>query len=354
MYGAQTEFGKLKRVLMHRPGSELDWVTDKTFGAYNFRRPVDKAKFQSEYDTLTESISEAGADVVLLTDVLTDDDEALAYIARRPNMCYTRDLAVVMDKGVVLMSMGIKGRKGDTWVIGRAMQKLGVPILGAIEPPGFLEGGGVQFMDERTAIVSLCERATEVGVKQFCDLVLGTCVDRVVMVMVPDGQIHIDGSLMFIDRQLAIGHLASLDLHPTVVFERGKSPRYTFFSAFAEENQVELIETSLEERRAMAINFVCTAPLQAVGWSWSARARCGRAWASASAFRFSGRPRFGDPISSSLVRLWTTCPSQRCPTWARGRSSPSTSRPTSITLRRVIHRRMGAPAPGVFPAWARR
>ncbi len=271
MYGAQTEFGKLKRVLMHRPGRELGCVTDDTWRTYSFRRPVDKAKFQSEYDTLTESISEAGADVVLLTDVLKDDEDALAYIARRPNMCYTRDLAVVMDKGAVLMSMGIKGRKGDPWVIGRAFEKLGVPILGAIEPPGIIEGGGVQFMDERTVIVSLCDRSTEVGIKHFCELVLGSCVERVVMVIVPNGQIHIDGSLMFVDRRLALCHLASLDLQPSVVFEKGKSPRYTFFSDFAREHEVEIIETTLEERRAMAINFVCTAPLQAVGWSWATR-----------------------------------------------------------------------------------
>src|SRR5439155_15247725 len=271
VFGAQTEFGKLKRVLMHRPGRELDCVSAETASAYNFRRPVQKVRFQGELDTLTESISEAGAEVVLLTDVLRSEPDALAYIRRRPNMCYTRDLAVVLSKGVVLMSMAIKGRKGDTWVIGRAMQRLGVPLLGAIEPPGFLEGGGVQFMDERTVVVSLCDRATEVAIKQFCDLVLGVCVDRVVMVMMPEGHIHIDGSLMFINRRLAIGHLASLDLHPSVIFENGKQPRYTFFSTFLQENDVEMIETTLEERRAMAINYVCTAPLEAVGWTWATR-----------------------------------------------------------------------------------
>jgi N-dimethylarginine dimethylaminohydrolase len=271
MYGAQTEYGKLKRVLMHRPGNELRHVRDDTARTYGFRRPIDIARFQSEYDNLVESISEAGAEVVLLTDVLKDEPEALAYIARRPNMCYTRDLAVVTHGGVVLLSMALKGRKGDPWVILLALEKLGVPLLGEIRAPGLLEGGGIQFMDERTAIVALCDRANEVAIEQFCALTLGKHFDEVVMVMVQDGSIHIDGQLMFVGPKLALGHLASLDMHPSVVYCAGRRPRYTFFSDYMAKRGVELIETSSDERKAMCINYIATAPLQAVGWSWATR-----------------------------------------------------------------------------------
>ena len=271
MYGAQTEYGKLKRVLMHRPGVELQQVRDDSARAYGFRRPVDSALFQAEYDNLVESISEAGAEVVLLTDVLKDEPDALAYIARRPNMCYTRDLAVVTHAGVILLSMALKGRKGDPWVIGLAMQKLGVPVLGEIQAPGLLEGGGIQFIDERTAVVALCDRANEVAIRQFCDLTLGVCLDEVVMVMVQEGNIHIDGQLMFVGPKLALGHLASLDLHPTVVYRAGRRPEYTYFSDYTSKRGVELIQTSAQEREQMCINYVATAPLQAVGWSWATR-----------------------------------------------------------------------------------
>ena len=284
MFGAQTEYGKLKRVLMHRPGVELGLVRPDGARAYGFRRPVDSALFQAEYDNLVESISEAGAEVVLLSDVLKDEPAALAYIARRPNICYTRDLAVVTNAGAILLSMALKGRKGDPWVIGLAMQKLGVPVLGAIEAPGLLEGGGIQFMDERTAVVALCDRANEVAIRQFCDLTLGKCLDTVVMVMVAEGNIHIDGQLMFVGPRLALGHLASLDMHPTVVYRAGRPPEYTFFSDYMSKCGVELIETSAEERQEMCINYVATAPLQAVGWSWAKRltaeieTRGGKVW----------------------------------------------------------------------------
>jgi N-dimethylarginine dimethylaminohydrolase len=271
MYGAQTEYGKLKRVLVHRPGSELACVTPQTLREYNYRRPVDATKFQSEYDGLTEAIAEAGAEVILLTDVLKDEPEALAYIARRPNICYTRDLACVMNGGAILMSMALKGRMGDPWVIGLAMQKLGIPVLGAIEPPGLLEGGGVQFMDERTAVIALCDRTNHEAIKQFCDLTLGQYLDEVVLVLVPEGNIHIDGQLMFVGPRLAMGYVAGLDVHPTMVFRAGKQPCYTFFSDYMERRGVEIIETTHEERREMCINFVATAPCEAVGWAWATR-----------------------------------------------------------------------------------
>lgn len=271
MFGAQTEYGALKRVLMHRPGAELALVRDDTYKAYNYRRPVDSAKFQAEYDQLVESVSEAGADVVLLTDVLKGDDEALAYIARRPNMAYTRDLAVVTNGGVVLLRMAIKGRMGDPWVIGRAMERLGVPVLGELQAPALLEGGGIQFMDERTAVIALCDRANEVAIRQFCDLTLGEHLDEVVMVIMPEGNIHIDGVLMFVAPNVAMGHLGTLDLHPSVVFRAGRRPEHTFFSTFLQKRGVELIETTYEERRDMCINFVATAPMEAVGWEWATR-----------------------------------------------------------------------------------
>jgi N-dimethylarginine dimethylaminohydrolase len=271
MHGAQTEYGKLRRVLMHRPGRELELVSEDTKRSFGFRRPVDIAKFQSEYDALTETMSEAGAEVVLLTDVLKDDAEALAYIERRPNMCYTRDLAVVTDGGAILLRMALKGRMGDPWIIGRAMERLGIPVLGAIEAPGLIEGGGIQFMDQRTAVVALCDRANDVAIKQLCDMLLGKYLDELVLVMVPDGNIHIDGMLMFVGPRVAIGHMASLDLHPTVIFRDGIRPRYTFFADYLQRRGVDLIETTGEERSAMSINFVATAPLQAVGWKWATR-----------------------------------------------------------------------------------
>jgi N-dimethylarginine dimethylaminohydrolase len=259
-------------------------VRPDTLEAFHFAAPVDVAAFQAEFDELHQALSQAGVEVILLTDVLADDPEALAYIARRPNVTYTRDLAVVTDGGAVLMRMALKGRQGDQWVIERALQRLGVPILGRIEPPGLIEGGGIQFLDGRTAIVSLCDRANEVAVRQLAELLLGQVLDEIIMVPLPEGEIHIDGLLMLIDRDLALAYLPSLDLYPSVIFRHGQSPQYVWLPEELSRRGVEFIEVTQEEAKRAEVNFIAVGPRRVVGYEWARRVageierRGGQAW----------------------------------------------------------------------------
>ena len=111
-------------------------------------------------------------------------------------MTYTRDLAAVFSRGAVLMGPHLKGRWGDQEMMGRAFRRLGVPVLGAIEPPGYLEGGGVTLIGDDTAVASLCDRATPEGTRALRDLVLGKDVKYFLEVPLPFGHIHIDGIFM--------------------------------------------------------------------------------------------------------------------------------------------------------------
>ena len=104
---------------------------------------MDGDKFVADYDAMLGLFRSHGVETLLLRDVLAGDDDALGYMAQRPNLTYTRDLAAVFASGAVLMGPHLKGRWGDQEMMARAFRRLGVPILGAIEPPGYLEGGGV-------------------------------------------------------------------------------------------------------------------------------------------------------------------------------------------------------------------
>jgi N-dimethylarginine dimethylaminohydrolase len=170
-FGVRSAYGTLARVLVHRPGPELDKVTPDTLREFHFARPVDRKQFVAEYDAMLALFRSHGVEALLLTDVLAGDDDSLGYIAHRPNMTYTRDLATVFSRGAVLMGPHLKGRKGDERMMARAFARLGVPVLGAIEPPGYLEGGGVTLVGEDTAVASLCDRANEEGTRALREIV---------------------------------------------------------------------------------------------------------------------------------------------------------------------------------------
>ena len=117
-WGVASAYGDLKSVLMHRPGAELRMVVEANLREFNFAAPVDEQGFLTEYDAMLRQFSDHGVDCLFLSEVLADDQDSLQYIARRPNMTYTRDLAAVFSRGAVLMSPHLRGRWGDQHIIG--------------------------------------------------------------------------------------------------------------------------------------------------------------------------------------------------------------------------------------------
>jgi N-dimethylarginine dimethylaminohydrolase len=268
-------YGSLKRVIVHRPGPELGKVTADTLKEFNFSRPVDQQKFVADYDAMLGLFRDQGVDTLLLREILASDEDALHYIDHRPNMTYTRDLAAVFSRGAVLMGPHLKGRRGDQAMLGRAFRRLGVPILGAIEPPGFLEGGGVTLIGEDTAVASLCDRANEEGTRALREIVLGRDVKYFLEVPLPFGHVHIDGIFMVLDLRLCLIHEDPLRVFPCRLYEAGRTePRHVLFPEFLAERGFTLIPITYEERKGGHLNVVVTErSKKAVGFAQAARVR---------------------------------------------------------------------------------
>ncbi|MBT5188003.1 MAG: hypothetical protein HOM01_14435 [Kordiimonadaceae bacterium] len=272
-WGVKSAHGNLGRVLMHRPGVELDVVTEKTLEIFNFDEPVNREVFVSEYDTMVSHFQRHGVDCVFLTDILKDDEDSLGYIAHRPNMTYTRDLAAMFKSGAVLLGPQLRGRWGDQDIVGRALKKMGIPILGSIDCPAFLEGGGVTMIGEDTCVASICDRATQSGTKALRDIVLGPEVEYFLDVPLPFGHIHIDGLYMTLNDELAIAHLEPLNVLPCRLYKAGNpDPRHIMFSDFLKERNIKVIEINEQEMREGHLNLVVTKRgKKAIGFACAAR-----------------------------------------------------------------------------------
>ena len=272
-YGVKSAYGDLRTVLMHRPGPELGLVKAHTLAEFNFDAPVEQAAFVAEYDAMWRLLQSHGVETVMLTDVLADDEDALGFINHRPNMTYTRDLAVVFGSGAVLMGPHLKGRWGDQRIVGRALRKLGIPILAAIEQPGFLEGGGVTLIGEDTVVASLCDRANETGTRVLRAAVLGQEVPYFLEVPLPFGEIHIDGAFMMVDADLCLVYEPVFELFPCMLYEAGRSePRHVMFLEYLDRRGIKRIPITREERRGGHLNVVVTQQgKRAVGFAGAQR-----------------------------------------------------------------------------------
>jgi arginine deiminase len=71
-HGTDTEVGRLRTVLVHRPGAELSRITPGNCAAFPFGRVPWLSRAQQEHDAFTEALRVQGVDVVYLTELLQD------------------------------------------------------------------------------------------------------------------------------------------------------------------------------------------------------------------------------------------------------------------------------------------
>jgi N-dimethylarginine dimethylaminohydrolase len=111
----------------------------------------------AEYDRFQEIVASAGAEVRWLP---SRGGAGLDSI-------YVRDASVATPQGVILCSMGKPQRAWEPTAQDEAFHEWNIPVLGAIRPPGRLEGGDVVWLDERTVAVGEGYRTNADGIGQL-------------------------------------------------------------------------------------------------------------------------------------------------------------------------------------------
>ncbi len=144
-------------------------------------------------------------------------------------------------------------------MMARAFRRLGIPILGRIDPPGYLEGGGVTMLGEDTVVAALCDRANEAGTAALRALVLGRDARDFLEVPLPPHRIHIDGDFMVVDERLCLIHEPTFRDVVCRLFDAGRAePRRVPFFEVLEERGFTRIPITETERLGGHLNVVVT------------------------------------------------------------------------------------------------
>lgn len=172
----QSDTGRLLQVAMKHPRDAFvsQASIDAQWRALHFLSPPHFKEACHEFDVLVRLLEDNGATIHLLP---SEEGTGLDSI-------YARDASVSTDKGMILCRMGKALRSGEPAAQGVALQNLGVDILGAIVPPGCVEGGDLAWLDERTLAVGHGYRTNAEGIQQL-RLLLGNTIDELVVVPLP-------------------------------------------------------------------------------------------------------------------------------------------------------------------------
>lgn len=260
----------LRRVLMHAPGEEIDRIGPASFRRYLFEDAIDADRFRAQHEALVDVLRGEGVQVFLAGDLVADTPWA-AKIARSPNLVYTRDTTAVTRSGAITMRMKSPVRRQEPGIVSAALGALGVREFLKVRPPASLEGGDVIFLDEETLLVGTGNRTDGGAVRQLRTKAAGA-LRTVVSIPLPAWAIHLDGTMMVVDRDLALVHRDSLQ-GAGIVTEVGRKPRRMRPWAFLRQRGMRVLEVTAYERQRRATNVITLGPRKLVGYAGHARVR---------------------------------------------------------------------------------
>lgn len=233
----RSEFGPLKRVLVHTPGPEINSVVDPV--AWNWEGLPRQKKVADEHGTLVETLEDNGVIVHELGEV----HEALA------ESLFVRDVAFAIEGGMCIGKMDGPDRQGEERRMTERCVDLGMPIYHTVHGSGIFEIGNVVWIDEETVAIGRSRTTNAEGIRQVRTLFETYGID---VVEVPifgstesTGQTHLALVFSMIDRDISL-------LYPPAVPDE--------FIDLLEDRNIEVIEVPMREQRNRVTSTVVLEP----------------------------------------------------------------------------------------------
>ena len=232
-YGAQGMVAPLREALVQRPGEAFGRAFEDP--AHGFLHPVDLQRARAEHDGFAATLRGLGV-VVNELGVETED----------PDLVYTFDASLVTDRGVILLRSGKANRVGEETFHAAWYKAHGIPVIGAIEAPGTVDGGDTFWIDSETLCIGRTLRTNRSGREQLAAIWGGDV--RFFDVPYGDGPeklIHLLSVISPVDDDLAVVYLPLL---PVGLWE------------MLRERGVGMISVSPEEFDSLGPNVLAVRP----------------------------------------------------------------------------------------------
>lgn len=249
-WGASDEVGRLRRVLMRRPGDELAAVRadawDEEAGAlvdpdgrwyWTDREPPDLDRVRDQHAGLVAALEREGVEVVLAEPL------GAGYL----KAMYARDPLVTVPGGAIIGRMAVRVRRGEEAAITREVAATGLPILSTVTGTGTLEGGSFVKLRPGLAAFGTSIRCNDEGARQLRE-VLARIGWELVVVPLAGYTIHLDLHLAMVDVDKALVDAAGL---PFSFLERLRAEDIEIIHADTTEGEWSLNALALSPGRVL-------------------------------------------------------------------------------------------------------
>lgn len=206
-WGCDNDVGRLRTVLMHRPGEEMGIIDPSKrlehLGSYGDAEgetwywrgdavyPLEL--LQAQHDGLANALRAEGVEVVYLKRCAPGKHKSV----------YTRDSCIGVKGGAIVTRLGPIARRGEEAPVTETLGALGMPILRTIHGTGLMEGGSFVWLNSKTAVIGRSARVNEEGTRQVEEVLNAQGVE-LLRVDLTGYRLHIDGTMVMIDVDTAI------------------------------------------------------------------------------------------------------------------------------------------------------
>lgn len=180
---ANTNVGKLRMVLLHRPGKEFQTVGkptpwpphDNSLGAWRMSEKPYLDEMIQHHENLAKAYKDEGVEVLIRKPDTNDPPYQVKAI-------YTDDVCHPAVYGQIILRMYDNIRKREELPTYQTLAEAGCPVVGMITSNGMAEGGPIGWLDEKHVVISVhyprantCQpevmRANEWGHQQFANII---------------------------------------------------------------------------------------------------------------------------------------------------------------------------------------
>lgn len=234
-WGATSETGRLRAVLLRRPGKEIENITDPA--GPRWREVLTPETTRQQHDLLAQTYRDNGVEVYYVPETAED----------RPNAIYCRDLLAMTPEGAIIARPAMDVRRGEERYVAAVVASLGVPIVKTINGTGTFEGADLMMIDRHSAFVGLGNRTNAEGARQVIEELRLQGVTDITVIQVPYGVAHLDCMFGIASNDVAV---VFPWLTPFVVCDKLMEKGYRIVEA----------QSPREARLGFATNFVALEP----------------------------------------------------------------------------------------------
>lgn len=184
-----SEVGKLRAVLLRRPGKEIDLMRDAA--KYRFKELMDPEKARAQQDALADIYRQHGVQVHYVEEARED----------RPNSLFLRDLVLMTPEGAIIGRPAMEVRRGEERFVAKKLAELGVPIIKTINGDGIFECACALWVDRHSIVIGTGARANKAGADQVKWELKNLGVENIIEFQIPYGHAHLDGLMNFADKK---------------------------------------------------------------------------------------------------------------------------------------------------------